>query len=182
MVARPHLVLRADDVMALQLPFAQHYLSQEILSSENSGLHDGFLNRGTLRPHLALGGSAHPRHDEIYYVLSGHGTLRLGGDPANGDGADTYLVNEGSVVYIPANTFHALANDSDHDLVFLTIWPQPIEPDDNGMHDERMKAWGKAFRLKESCELRQTAQGEFVTDAARGWNPLVATPEAAPIT
>jgi len=34
--ATRHLVLRADDIMAFQLSHAQHYLSQEILSSENT--------------------------------------------------------------------------------------------------------------------------------------------------
>src|SRR5262245_21559281 len=101
---RPHLVLHGDHIQPFQFPSAQHYLSQEILSSHNSGLHDSFLNRGTVRPHCALGGGAHPRHDEIYYILSGHGSIRLGGTPDSGTGARTYLVQAGSVAYIPANT------------------------------------------------------------------------------
>jgi mannose-6-phosphate isomerase-like protein (cupin superfamily) len=181
MAARPHLVLRADDILSFQLPTAQHYLSQEILSSDNSGLHDSFLNRGTVRPHSALGGGTHPRHDEIYYVLSGHGSIRLGGNPDSGEGAQTYLVQEGSVVYIPANTFHALVNDSEHDLIFLTIWPQVTGPGDNGMHDERIKAWGAAFRLKDGCEVHETFEGVYVSDASRGWNPLVGAPQTAPL-
>ena len=177
MAERRHLVLRADDVMPFQVPHAQYYLSQEILCSENTRLYDGFLNRGTLRPHSALGGSAHPKHDEIYYVVSGYGTIRLGGDPKTGDGAETYLMEEGSVVYIPANTFHALRNDSDHDIVFLTIWPQATRTGDNDMHDERVRAWGAAFRVKDGCEQLETSQGTYVTDPTRGWNPLVAAPE-----
>ncbi|HEX8967572.1 MAG TPA: cupin domain-containing protein [Chloroflexota bacterium] len=180
MAAKRHLVLRADDIMAFQIPQAPHYLSQEILNSENTGLSDGFLNRGTLRPHRALGGGAHPRHDEIYYILSGYGSIRLGGDPRTGDGSETYRVEQGSVVYIPANMFHALRNDSDHDIVFLTIWPQPTRPGDNDMHDERVRTWGTAFRLNEGCEQHQTAQGVFVTDAARNWNPLVVAPQPLP--
>ncbi len=174
MADRRHLVLRADDVMSFQVPHAHQYLSQEILCCDNTGLHDGYLNRGTLRPHSALGGGAHPKHDEIYVVLRGHGSIRLGGDPKTGGGAETYLVEEGSVVYIPASTFHALRNDSDHDIVFLTIWPQATRPGDNDMHDERVREWGTAFRLKEGCEQHETAQGIFVTDTSRGWNPLVA--------
>jgi mannose-6-phosphate isomerase-like protein (cupin superfamily) len=174
MAARPHLVLRADDVLPFQVPEAPHYLSQEILSSANSGVHDSFLNRGTLRAHHALGGSAHPRHDEIYYVLTGRGTLRLGGDPHSGAGAATYQVQEGTVVYIPANTFHAIANDSDHDLIFLTIWPQATGPGDNGIHDARVAAWGTAFRLQDGRELNHSEQGAYVTEAPRGWNPLFA--------
>jgi quercetin dioxygenase-like cupin family protein len=173
MAARPHLVFHADDVLPFQVPQAPQYLSQELLSSSNSGLHDSFLNRGTVRPHRALGGGAHPRHDEIYYILSGHGTLRLGGDPQSGAGAATYQVQDGSVAYIPANTFHALSNDSDHDLVFLTIWPQATGPGANDMHDERVKAWGTAFRLRQGCELHDTDQGAFVSDPARDWNPLI---------
>lgn len=170
--ARPHLVLRADDVLPFQVPEAPFYLSQEILSSANTGLHDSFLNRATLRPHNALGGSAHPEHDEVYYVLSGHGSLRLGGDPVSGKGAANYQVQAGTVVYIPANTFHGIANDSDHDLIFLTIWPQSTGPGANGIHDARVEAWGTAFRLQDGRELRETDQGQYVTDAPRGWNPL----------
>jgi mannose-6-phosphate isomerase-like protein (cupin superfamily) len=178
MAANRHLVLRADDIMAFQLPHAQHYLSQEILGGENTALHDSFLNQGTLRPHMALGGGAHPHHDEIYYVISGRGSIRLGGDPHTGAGADTYLVEAGSVVYIPANSFHALRNDSDHDIVFLTIWPQRTSPGDNGMHDERIKAWGTAFRVNEGCQVHETSQGLFVTAPDRHWNPLLAEPAA----
>ncbi len=177
MAATRHLVVRTDDIMAFQLPHAQHYLSQEILSSENTGLYDSFLNQGTLRPRSALGGGAHPHHDEIYYVISGRGSIRLGGDPGTGDGAETYLVEPGTVVYIPANTFHALRNDSDHDIVFLTIWPQRTGPGDNGMHDERIQAWGAAFRVKDGCQVQETAQGVFVTEPDRHWSPLVTSPQ-----
>ncbi len=178
MVAPRHLVLRADDIKSLQLPQAQQYLSQEILSSDNSGLWPGYLNRGTLRPHSGLGGGAHPRHDEIYYVLSGFGTIRLGGDPRTGEGAETYRVEAGSVIYIPANTFHAIRNDSDRDVVFLTIWPQPVGPGDNDMHDKRVEMWGSAFRVNEGCEVHQTTHGMYVTHPQRGWDPLV-TPSPA---
>jgi mannose-6-phosphate isomerase-like protein (cupin superfamily) len=132
-----------------------------------------------LRPRSALGGSAHPNHDEVYYILRGRGTLDLGGDPQTGHGAETYLVEEGSVVYIPADTFHALRNDSDHDLVILTIWPQPIRPGDNGLHDGRLKEWGTAFRLNDGCEVHETPQGRYVTDPTRNWNPLLRTLEPA---
>ena len=143
--------------------------------------HDSFLNRGTLRPHHALGGGAHPRHDEIYYILSGHGSLRLGGHPDSGDGAQTYLVQAGSVAYIPASTFHALTNDSDHDLIFLTIWPHATGPGYNDMHDQRIKAWGTAFRLKDGCKAHDTVEGVFVSDISHSWNPLVEAPQPLPL-
>jgi mannose-6-phosphate isomerase-like protein (cupin superfamily) len=181
MVATRHLVLRADDVQPLQVPHAPQYLSQEILNSDNTGLWPGYLNRGTLRPHSALAGSAHPGHDEIYYMISGFCTIRMGGDPRSGDGAETYRLEAGMVVYIPANTFHALRNDSDHDVVFLTIWPQPVGPGDNDMHDRRVELWGSAFRVNEGCEVHETAQGVYVAHPARGWDPLVAESPATTV-
>jgi hypothetical protein len=36
MADRRHLALRADDILAYQVPQAQYYLSQEILCSENT--------------------------------------------------------------------------------------------------------------------------------------------------
>jgi quercetin dioxygenase-like cupin family protein len=37
----------------------------------------------------------------------------LGGDPDTGVGGKTYRLREGSVVMIPAGTFHRLRNDTD---------------------------------------------------------------------
>ena len=129
---------------------------------------------GLMRMKAGTGAEAHSHPNEQWiYVLEGTFHATIGGKEID--------VTPGSVVYIPANTFHALRNDSDHDIVFLTIWPQPTAPGDNGMHDERIKAWGAAFRVKAGCQVQETAQGVFVTEPDRHWNPLLPLPQPARI-
>ena len=55
----------------------------------------------------------HQREDEVFYVLSGCGTLRYG--------ESTYALKEGDCVSCPAGTgtAHQIANTSDDDLVYL---------------------------------------------------------------
>jgi uncharacterized cupin superfamily protein len=57
----------------------------------------------------------HQREDEVFYVLSGCGTLRYG--------ESTYALKEGDCVSCPAGTgtAHQIANTSDDDLVYLAI-------------------------------------------------------------
>ena len=64
--------------------------------------------------HLEAGGwLGHHRHEpsEIYYVLSGEGTLTV-------DGVD-HLVSAGTAVYIPSNSEHGIRNDGERPLRFF---------------------------------------------------------------
>lgn len=170
-----HLVLRADDVQPFQSPSDNQYLSQEILCSDNSGLYDGFLNRGTVRPRHTLAGGAHPDNDEIYYVESGHAWIDLGGDPTTGAGCEAFWLEPGMVVYIPANTYHSLRNESDHDLVILTIWPCEPTPGANGIKEARRAAWGTSFRVRSGLVLEKSEHGQYVSQPSTGWSPLART-------
>src|SRR5258707_751551 len=71
MATNRHLVLRADDIMAFQLPHAQHYLSQEILGSENTAMHDSFLNQGALIEEAIVHGSVFAAEDLLGEVVLG---------------------------------------------------------------------------------------------------------------
>lgn len=169
---KPHLVLRADDIRPYVHPDEPGYRSQHILGSETTGLHDVLLNRGTVLAGTGLTGGNHPDNDEIYYIVSGHAALDLDGDPKSGEGCLTYQVEPGMVVFVPAGTFHRLRNDSDTDLVILTIWPQPAAPGANGIHDDRLKEWGTAFRLRDGRELRTEGTASRVVEPDASWDPL----------
>ena len=68
----------------------------------------------------------HSGYDEVYYLLSGTGSITLADE--------TYLLRPGAVVVIPAGTPHALSADSDTPLSFVIFGSPPMS-----MADERAK-------------------------------------------
>jgi mannose-6-phosphate isomerase-like protein (cupin superfamily) len=164
-------VLRADDIEPFVHPADPGYASQHVLGRETTGTHDTLLNRGTVAPNYALGGGNHPDNDEIYFAVTGRCLLDLGGDRDSGDGGETFRVEEGMVVFIPAGTFHRLRNDTNEPFVLLTIWPQPAERGANGIHDLRLDTWGTGFRLRDGRTI-ESGMASRVTDPATRWDPL----------
>ena len=93
------------------------------------------INHGTVKAGYALGGGVH-EEDEIYYILSGKGKLRL----------DEQIVDVagGQVIFIPAGCFHALDNrESDEDMCILTFWRDWRF---NDAYEERICQWGTSFK------------------------------------
>ena len=128
------LVVDVDRVKPLN--FGTEYASRMILDeviTEREGVIQ--MNHGTVSPHAALGGEAHEK-DEIYYILSGHGKLKLGEDIID--------VKPDMVVFIPGGCFHALDNsESDEELKILTFWK---DARDNGAYLKRLELWGTSFK------------------------------------
>ena len=120
------------------MPFVvdETYSSRMLLDDALAGTRTIQINHGTVAPGCALGGAAHGK-DEVYYMVSGSGTLKLG--------ESVIPVYAGQVIFIPAGCFHALTNGSDSEpLVLLTLWR---EPEDNEVYNQRIAAWGTSFRL-----------------------------------
>ncbi len=161
------LVINSNDIEPFIHPGDPAYQSQHVLGSESTGLHDLFLNRGTVAPQAGLGGGNHPDNVEIYYGVSGLCLVDLGGDPDTGVGGETFEINAGSVVYIPAGTFHRLRNVSDEPFVLLTLWPESAKRGANGIHDMRLDTWATGFRLRPGRELASTDQSRRVIDNGR---------------
>ena len=115
-----------------------------------------------------------PTTTRFTYIVSGQSWLDLGGDPESGDGAQAYRVEPGMVVVIPAGTFHRLRNDTDTDLVILTIWPQPQRTGANKLHEKRRQTWGTGFKLRQGRELvnpRLLSKMRARTDGQLGARP-----------
>lgn len=64
----------------------------------------------------------HNAYDEVYYFLSGKGTLTLD--------EMTYPVRPGAVAVIPAKMVHSLISDTDNPLVFIIIGTPPMSIED----------------------------------------------------
>ena len=64
----------------------------------------------------------HTGYDEVYYVLSGEGTVTLNGQ--------VYPLRPGSVVVIPAGVSHALKVDPGQELEFVIFGAPPMAFDD----------------------------------------------------
>lgn len=134
-------VVKVDRVMPFSPPGAEEiYVSKMLLDKDNSDSQQLQVNHGVVKAGQSLPGAAHPApYDEIYYVLSGEASLDM-------DGVD-YDLEPGSVVFIPAGTFHALTNKSQtEDFTILTIWPGTPEPGANEVYDTRKEAWGTSYR------------------------------------
>ncbi len=71
----------------------------------------------------------HTGYDEVYYVLSGAGTIKLDGKP--------YRLRPGSVVIIPAGTSHALQIEPGQELEFVIFGTPPMAFDDERARPRR---------------------------------------------
>ena len=114
----------------------KEYESRRILDHVITGRDDVIqINHGTVKAGYALGGATH-EEDEIYYILSGHGKLKLNDEIVD--------VSANQVIFIPAGCFHALDNrNSNEDLCILTFWRDWRF---NDAYEARLKLWGKSFK------------------------------------
>jgi mannose-6-phosphate isomerase-like protein (cupin superfamily) len=65
--------------------------------------------------------------EEVAYVLSGAGELRL--DPAaEGGGGEVVRFSAGQGIFIPAGVWHAVANTSSEDVAMVFGFPHPDYP------------------------------------------------------
>jgi quercetin dioxygenase-like cupin family protein len=71
----------------------------------------------------------HTGYDEVYYVLSGTGTVTLNGE--------AHRLRPGSVVVIPAGVSHALQIDPGQELEFVIFGTPPMAIDDDRARPRR---------------------------------------------
>jgi len=80
------------------------------------------LARGFLPPQRRAIPHHHDISEEIYYVVSGSGRIRV--ESIEGE------INPGTLIYIPKSAVHALENTSDVDLEVLCVASPPYRDDD----------------------------------------------------
>lgn len=128
--------LQVEVAKVKPLLFGTEYESRMILDHAITGRDNVIqMNHGTVKAGCALGGGVH-EEDEIYYILSGHGTLQLDDK--------TVDVGPDQVFFIPAGCFHALDNSqSSEDMCILTFWRDWRF---NEAYEARIQKWGKSFK------------------------------------
>ena len=111
------------------------YSSKMLLDDFVAGTEAINVNQGTLKAGCKTSGGVH-NQNEIYYVVKGEAVLHLDDE--------TYDIQTGSLVFIPAGVFHSLDNKSQtEDFVLLTLWERASF---NEVWHARVKAWGKSFK------------------------------------
>jgi quercetin dioxygenase-like cupin family protein len=64
----------------------------------------------------------HPDAEEVYYLLSGNGSMHIGDERRE--------VESGDVIYIPPDKVHFLSNTSAEDIRFLTLTVKVTQTED----------------------------------------------------
>jgi len=100
---------------------------RELLAHRNSCLRNQTLAEA--RP--PIGQSTTPHHhvatEEVYYILEGHGLMRLG--------EETRSVGPGDAIAIPAGSVHQITNSGEEILKFLCCCAPGYEHDDTVLED-----------------------------------------------
>jgi len=98
---------------------------RELLAYRNSGIKNQSLAEATLPPGKATQEHYHPKAEEIYYILSGKGRVRLE--------ANERLVGPGDAIAIPPGLKHKIWNEGQEPLVFLCCCAPCYEHEDTIM-------------------------------------------------
>jgi mannose-6-phosphate isomerase-like protein (cupin superfamily) len=140
-------VIQAEDVRPFSLPGDDiTYASRAVIAPQGANSKDLLVNHFTLKPKRGMAGHIHPDNDELYYILSGEGFVELGGSGGPFEKSE-HPVSRDTAVFIPAGTFHLVRNESDSELVLLTIWPRLPTAGANPIFDGRIASWGTSFQL-----------------------------------
>lgn len=70
----------------------------------------------------------HRDYDEVYYVLSGHGTIIMSGD--TDDSGGRWQLRPGAVAVIPRGVAHEIIADDGQELEFIIFGTPPMSIDD----------------------------------------------------
>jgi mannose-6-phosphate isomerase-like protein (cupin superfamily) len=72
-----------------------------------------YISLAKLQPTLSYEKHDHRDHEEIYYIISGNGHIKIGDEMAR--------FRDGDIIYIPEKTSHSITNDGDEMVEFLAF-------------------------------------------------------------
>ena len=76
-----------------------------------------YIARASLQPTLEYHDHVHDDHEEIYYIMSGTGEIKIDGE--------VKPVRDGDIVFIGVNQWHQIRNTGDAMLDFLAVGAAP---------------------------------------------------------
>lgn len=98
---------------------------RSVLDHSNAPVRNQSLAEATLPPGTSTTKHRHLKSEEIYYILSGHGSMTVGGE--------TQEVMPHDAVLTPPGVPHELANTGGEPLVFLCCCAPPYSHQDTVM-------------------------------------------------
>ncbi len=101
---------------------------RSILDRANAPVRHQSLAEATLPPNGSTSKHRHPRSEEIYYILSGHGSMTVGDE--------TRDVVPHDAILTPPGVPHELVNTCGESLVFLCCCAPPYSHQDTIMEKE----------------------------------------------
>jgi mannose-6-phosphate isomerase-like protein (cupin superfamily) len=102
---------------------------RELLAHRNSAIRQQSLAEARLPPGASTTPHYHPRTEEIYYILSGTGLMRLA--------EETRSVGPGDAIAIPPGAAHQITNMGAEVLKFLCCCAPGYEHDDTVLLDPK---------------------------------------------
>lgn len=81
---------------------------------DNKALNNLVLSSTLLHPEKSTSGHMHAGQEEVYFFISGTGTMQLD--------EETFPVKAGDIVQIKDDAFHRVFNDGDTDLYFVCVF------------------------------------------------------------
>jgi mannose-6-phosphate isomerase-like protein (cupin superfamily) len=100
---------------------------RELLAHRNASIRNQSLAEAIVGPGIRTAAHYHPKTEEIYYILSGTGTMHLEGEEKT--------VGPGDAIAIPPGAVHWIENRASEDLVFLCACSPAYEHEDTVMVD-----------------------------------------------
>ena len=95
---------------------------RELLAHRNSSIRKQSLAEARLGPGMATAAHLHPETEEIYYLLSGSGEMRIE--------SETRQVGAGDAIAIPPGQTHTIRNTGSVELKFLCMCAPAYEDSD----------------------------------------------------
>lgn len=75
-----------------------------------------YLAYAMLQPGKSYEPHSHSDHEEVYFIISGQGKMRIN--------EETRQIRDGDAIYIPLGATHSISNTGDEFLVFLAFSAQ----------------------------------------------------------
>jgi mannose-6-phosphate isomerase-like protein (cupin superfamily) len=88
--------------------------NETYLLKDNKFLNNLVLSSTTLHKFQSTRGHKHEGQEEIYFFISGFGTIEID--------KEQFAVSPGDIFFIPDGAFHRVHNDFDQDLYFVCVF------------------------------------------------------------